>query len=121
MTYGDKVDIADEEEEGLMSGGGGGRGEGKGLPPKWVDLSDEVEEVLGRVKGKSELSGSYDSALNLVRGRARGGAEQVVSTLDKLHAKHVLPGFTDRTAEEREIERQTADITRVSGSISKYQ
>ena len=36
-----------------------------------------------------------------------------VSGLDKLHAKHVLPGFTDRTAEEREIERQTQDITRV--------
>lgn len=36
-----------------------------------------------------------------------------VSTLDKLHAKHVLPGFTDRTAEEREIERQTSDITKV--------
>lgn len=36
-----------------------------------------------------------------------------VGALDKLHAKHVLPGFTDRTAEEREIERQTQDITRV--------
>lgn len=37
-----------------------------------------------------------------------------MATLDKLHAKHVLPGFTDRSAEEREIERQTSDITRVS-------
>ena len=36
-----------------------------------------------------------------------------VTMLDKLHAKHVLPGFTDRTAEEREIERQTTEITRV--------
>lgn len=35
-----------------------------------------------------------------------------VATLDKLHAKHVLPGFADRSAEEREIERQTSDITR---------
>ncbi|KAG8905897.1 hypothetical protein FRB99_008038 [Tulasnella sp. 403] len=35
-----------------------------------------------------------------------------VSTLDKLHAKHVLPGFADRTAEEREIESLTTDITR---------
>ena len=43
--------------------------------------------------------------LNLVDG--------VVAALDKLHAKHVLPGFTDRTAEEREIERQTQEITRV--------
>ena len=38
-----------------------------------------------------------------------------VANLDKLHAKHVLPGFTDRTAEEREIERQTSDITKVRG------
>jgi len=37
-----------------------------------------------------------------------------VSSLEKLHAKHVLPGFTDRTAEEREIETTTVDITRVS-------
>lgn len=36
-----------------------------------------------------------------------------VTTLDKLHAKHVLPGFTDRSAEEREIEMMTTDITRV--------
>ena len=39
--------------------------------------------------------------------------DHAVAALDKLHAKHVLPGFTDRTAEEREIERQTQDITRV--------
>lgn len=37
-----------------------------------------------------------------------------VRALDKLHAKHVLPGFTDRSAEEREIELMTTDITRVS-------
>lgn len=37
-----------------------------------------------------------------------------VAVLDKLHAKHVLPGFTDRSGEEREIEKQTIDITRVS-------
>lgn len=41
------------------------------------------------------------------------GNLMAVATLDKLHAKHVLPGFTDRSAEEREIERQTSDITRV--------
>ncbi|KLO14297.1 t-SNARE, partial [Schizopora paradoxa] len=35
-----------------------------------------------------------------------------VAALEKLHAKHVLPGFTDRTAEEREIESLTTDITR---------
>lgn len=53
-----------------------------------MDISDEVEEILGRVTGK-------------------------VAKLDKLHAKHALPGFTDRSAEEREIERQTQDITMV--------
>lgn len=36
-----------------------------------------------------------------------------VTALDKLHAKHVLPGFTDRSAEEREIEAATTDITKV--------
>jgi len=35
-----------------------------------------------------------------------------VASLDKLHAKHVLPGFTDRSAEEREIEAATTDITK---------
>jgi syntaxin 16 len=29
-----------------------------------------------------------------------------------LHAKHVLPGFSDKTAEEREIAALTSDITR---------
>ncbi|KAK6908621.1 hypothetical protein I203_102624 [Kwoniella mangroviensis CBS 8507] len=86
--YGDTVDIGDDEEQiGLIGGSGSGMSGGKGLPPRWVDLSDEVEEILSRAKIK-------------------------ISTLDKLHAKHVLPGFTDRSAEEREIERQTADITR---------
>jgi syntaxin 16 len=36
-----------------------------------------------------------------------------VGALDKMHAKHVLPGFTDRTGEEREIESVTTDITKV--------
>lgn len=36
-----------------------------------------------------------------------------VIVLDKLHAKHVLPGFSDRSAEEREIEAATTDITKV--------
>lgn len=36
-----------------------------------------------------------------------------VTALEKLHAKHALPGFTDRSAEEREIEAATTDITKV--------
>ena len=42
--------------------------------------------------------------------------DRSAAALDKLHAKHALPGFNDRTAEEREIERQTSDITRASHS-----
>lgn len=64
----------------------------RGIPVKLttrVDVSDEVEDILNRVKGK-------------------------VAALDKLHAKHVLPGFNDRSAEEREIEKATTEITRVS-------
>ncbi|KIJ18901.1 hypothetical protein PAXINDRAFT_69808 [Paxillus involutus ATCC 200175] len=57
------------------------------LPPKWVDLSEQVEEILAGVQAK-------------------------MSALEKLHAKHALPGFADRTAEEREIEAATTDITR---------
>lgn len=38
----------------------------------------------------------------------------LVTSLEKLHAKHVLPGFTDRSHEEREIESITNDITKVS-------
>lgn len=35
-----------------------------------------------------------------------------MAQLDKLHSKHVLPGFADKTAEEREIAALTSDITR---------
>ncbi|KAG6837729.1 hypothetical protein H0H93_003531 [Arthromyces matolae] len=57
------------------------------LPPKWVDFSDQVEMILADTQAK-------------------------ITSLDKLHAKHVLPGFADRTQEEREIEALTTDITR---------
>lgn len=60
------------------------------LPPRWVDIQDEVGDVLKDVTLKS-------------------------SKLDKLHQKHVLPGFDDDTVkqkEEREIEVLTQEITR---------
>ncbi|KAK6543913.1 hypothetical protein TWF694_000632 [Orbilia ellipsospora] len=57
------------------------------LPPRWADVSDQVSELLADI-----------SRMSL--------------KLDKLHAKHVLPGFDDnRSAEEGEIERLTTDIT----------
>jgi len=40
------------------------------------------------------------------------GTQSKIQALDKLHAKHVLPGFTDRSAEEREIQAAATDITR---------
>ncbi|KAH8107939.1 t-SNARE [Cristinia sonorae] len=57
------------------------------LPPQWVDLAAQVEEILVATQAK-------------------------VAHLDKLHAKHALPGFTDRSAEEREIEAATTDVTK---------
>ncbi|OXC85500.1 syntaxin 16 [Cryptococcus neoformans] len=91
--YGHQISLDDDgdgegEGERLIGGREGWKEVGmKGLPPKWVDLSEEVEEILGRTRNK-------------------------IAALDKLHAKHVLPGFTDRSSEEREIEKQTIDITR---------
>lgn len=79
-----------------MSGGGFDDEDGDAviemdlLPPRWMDVSDEVTELLAEVAKKS-------------------------AKLDKLHAKHVLPGFDDedvRREEEGEIERLTQDITR---------
>ncbi|KAF8798710.1 syntaxin-like t-SNARE protein TLG2 [Phlegmacium glaucopus] len=57
------------------------------LPPIWVDVSDQVEDILADTQAK-------------------------IHTLDKLHAKHVLPGFSDRSQEERDIEALTTDITK---------
>lgn len=60
------------------------------LPPRWVDVQDEVTEQLADIAQQS-------------------------SQLDKLHQKHLLPSFGDedvRRQEEGAIERLTQDITR---------
>ncbi|RAH75259.1 t-SNARE syntaxin TLG2 [Aspergillus aculeatinus CBS 121060] len=60
------------------------------LPPRWVDVQDEVTELLADIAQKS-------------------------AQLDKLHQKHLLPGFGDeeiRKQDEAAIERLTQDITR---------
>ncbi|KAL3452441.1 t-SNARE [Aspergillus insuetus] len=60
------------------------------LPPRWVDVQEEVTELLEDIAQKS-------------------------AQLDKLHHKHLLPGFGDedvRKQDERAIERYTQDITR---------
>ncbi|KAI9852761.1 MAG: hypothetical protein M1838_005519 [Thelocarpon superellum] len=87
--------LASEERRGLMSAGafeddGDAVIEMDLLPPRWVDISDEVTDLLADIAKKS-------------------------SQLDKLHSKHVLPGFDDdevRRAEEGQIEKLTQDITR---------
>ncbi|KAF9330600.1 hypothetical protein BG006_006437 [Podila minutissima] len=62
------------------------------LPPKWVDIVDEVDEELERIKGN-------------------------VQQLDAMHKKHLLPGFDDRIQEERDIERLTDEITQNASSV----
>lgn len=60
------------------------------LPPRWVDVQEEVSELLADIATKS-------------------------AELDKLHQKHLLPGFGDedlRRHDEGIIERLTQDITR---------
>lgn len=60
------------------------------LPPRWVDIQDEVTELLADIAPKA-------------------------ARLDKLHQKHLLPGFGDEDARKEEegvIERLTQDITR---------
>ncbi|KAJ5619748.1 hypothetical protein N7510_003732 [Penicillium lagena] len=59
------------------------------LPPRWIDVQDDVSELLTDIAQKS-------------------------SQLDKLHQKHLLPGFGDeevRRQDEGVIERYTQDIT----------
>ena len=84
-----------EERRGLMSAGafdedGDAVIEMDLLPPRWVDVQDEVTELLETISKKS-------------------------AELEKLHQKHVLPGFDDeevKKREERTIERMTQEITR---------
>ncbi|KAF8906528.1 t-SNARE [Gymnopilus junonius] len=56
------------------------------LSPSRLDSSDQVDHILA-------------------------ATEANIQALDKLHAKHVLPGFSDRSQEEREIEALTNQVT----------
>ena len=67
------------------------------LPPRWLDVQDDVAELLAEIARKTR-------------------------TLDQLHQKHVLPGFADehvKRREERDIEGLTQDITRAFQSCQK--
>ncbi|GAA5843277.1 hypothetical protein JCM9279_002046 [Rhodotorula babjevae] len=92
-TY-DDDDLGDEEA-GLIGGNQlrtpqisqrGGTTDDSALPPRWVDEADQVDSLVRQVKPK-------------------------IAHLDKLHAKHLLPGFKDRSAEEREIQALATSIT----------
>ncbi|KAF8885419.1 t-SNARE [Mucidula mucida] len=76
-------DDTDDEEQQLISH----HAVDMDLPPKWVDISEQVQLILADTQAK-------------------------ITSLEKLHAKHVLPGFTDRTHEEQEIEQYTTEITK---------
>ena len=58
------------------------------LPPAWADTTQQVDEILQNITRMS-------------------------TKLDRLHARHVLPGFDDKSEEEGEIERLTSQITKV--------
>ncbi|KAA8572067.1 hypothetical protein EYC84_001992 [Monilinia fructicola] len=101
--YSDSIGAgASEERRGLMSPGafeddGDAIIEMDLLPPRWADISDEVTEYLTDIANKSQK-------------------------LEKLHQKHVLPGFDDeeiKKKEEREIELLTQQITKGFSRLSK--
>ena len=77
-----------EELDTLISNRGDAAIEMDILPPAWADATQQVDEILGNISRMS-------------------------AKLDKLHARHVLPGFDDKSEEEGEIERLTSEITHV--------
>ncbi|KAK0291060.1 t-SNARE affecting a late Golgi compartment protein 2 [Friedmanniomyces endolithicus] len=90
----DRYTDADAERAGLMSGQDNADSDAiiemDLLPPRWLDIQDEITTLLTEVAAK-------------------------MKKLDQVHAKHVLPGFDDESVkarEEREIEALTQDITR---------
>ncbi|KAH6567290.1 hypothetical protein BASA50_002656 [Batrachochytrium salamandrivorans] len=58
------------------------------LPPRWVDIVDEIEEDIGVLRDK-------------------------LTSLEASYKKHLLPGFDDRIGDEQSIERLTSDVTKI--------
>lgn len=88
-------DNVNEDRRGLLSSGafdddGDAVIEMDLLPPRWADISDEITDILADITRKGQR-------------------------LEKLHQKHVLPGFNDDDAkrdEEEQIENLTQEITK---------
>lgn len=64
------------------------------LPPRWVDASDQIDLIITSLGPQ-------------------------IANLDRLQAKHLLPGFVDRSREEREIAKLQGEITREFRKCSK--
>jgi len=78
-----------DDDNDLPDGGGDHVIEMDLLPPRWLDIRDEVTDTLATI------------ALEMQR-------------LDQMHQKHLLPGFDDdsvKRREEQDIERLTRKIT----------
>ncbi|WFD43925.1 t-SNARE affecting a late Golgi compartment protein 2 [Malassezia psittaci] len=56
------------------------------LPPAWMEVSEEVDALLESMTPK-------------------------LAELDRLHSKHLLPSFVDKSDQEKQIESLTAEIT----------
>ncbi|KAJ7901845.1 syntaxin-like t-SNARE protein TLG2 [Mycena olivaceomarginata] len=112
---------ADDEHEGLIPASPSHTALDLDLPPKW---SYSCRSCHPSSRNSSPYQGRHLGASTGHSRRGRGEKSVVassfsrfthsfpVTTLEKLHAKHVLPGFTDRSSEEREIEGITTDITK---------
>lgn len=80
----------DSESAGLLADTNDAVIEMDVLPPRWLDVQDEITQRLTTITTQ-------------------------MKKLDQLHAKHVLPGFDDESVkmkEERDIEALTHDITK---------
>jgi syntaxin 16 len=123
---------ADDEHEGLIPASPAHTALDLDLPPKWSyfcpPLSSNLAELIslpGSIS-RTKYRTSWRTRGQKVRSRVLYSPlpfhpiRSPVTALEKLHAKHVLPGFTDRSLEEREIEAITTDITKVRQSSSGH-
>lgn len=62
----DDLEAGVESRRGSLVPGGAARRQVEKLPPKWVDLADRVEEVIERVKPKSEYGPRRSGASALI-------------------------------------------------------
>ncbi|KAI7861034.1 t-SNARE [Circinella umbellata] len=78
------------------------------LPPQWVDIVEEVDDTLDQVKDKS-----YQLGIKIIYVYIKLISLRyiLVTRLQGMHRKHLLPGFDDRSSDEAAIEQLTSEIT----------